>query len=151
MNVVPCTPKTARGLRSWSPQELETLVSIYESHEARGDASAWDVGATELEDPQFYILGPAPDLDCIVLVSRVGRIYILENGSGQVLDEGLSLEMLAERAKMPAGEVRPASLLTRITLGLAALRLVVEEKVEPILVESEELVLRLAPQIAALV
>lgn len=150
MNVVPFTPRTAQGLRSWSATELETLVSVYESHAARGDACAWDVGATEYADPQFYVLGPAPDLDCVVAISRVGRTYVLENGTGQLLDESTRLETIAARAKMPAKLGAP-SLLARLTFSLAAFRLAIEEKIEPILVESEELVLRLAPQLAALV
>jgi len=151
MNVVPFTPKMARSLRSWSPHELETLVSVYEAHAARGEACGWDVGATDYDDPQFYVLGPGPDLDCIVAISRVGRIYVLENGTGQLLDESASLETLASRAKMPAARLRHVPLLARITLGLAAFKLALGEKAEPILVESEELLLRIAPQLAAFV
>ena len=124
---------------------------MYESHAARGDASAWDIGATELEDPQFYVLGPAREFDCVVAISRIGRIYVLENGIGKVLDEGSSLETLAALAKMPVARRRIASLAARLTLGLMALRFAVEEKIEPILVEGEELLLRFAPQLAALV
>jgi hypothetical protein len=151
MNVVPFKPVTARSLRSWSAHELETLVSIYAAHATRGDAVAWDIGATEFDDPQFFILGPAPDFACIVAVARVGGIYILENGTGQLLEEGASLETLGARAKMPATSFRPVSLLARITLSLTGLRLTIEEKIEPVLVESEELLLRFAPQLAAFV
>src|SRR5688500_1355983 len=98
MNVVSFIPAPA-GLRSWSANELTSLISVYESHEARGHASGWDVGATELDDPQFYILGPLPELDCALMISRVGRIYVLENGAGQVLADGSSLEMIAARGK----------------------------------------------------
>ena len=151
MNVVPFTPVTARCLRSCSAHELETLVSVYAAHASRGDAVAWDISATEFDDPQFFILGPAPDFDCIVAIARVGGIYILENGTGQLLDEGASLETLAARAKLPAASLRPASLLARITLSLTGLRLAIQEKIEPVLVESEELLLRFAPQLAAFV
>ena len=151
MNIVQFTPATARSLRSWNSHELELLLSVYEAHAANGDASTWDVGATEFDDPQFFIFGPAPDLDCVVAISRVGRIYVLENGTGHVLQEGNSLEMLARRAKAPVAQRRPIPLLARITLGLTAVRLAVEEKIEPILVESEELLLRVAPQLAAFV
>jgi hypothetical protein len=151
MNVVPFTPPAAQGLRSWNAHELEILVSVYARHATRGDASGWEVGATEFDDPQFYVIGPAPDLDCIVVVSRIGRIYVLENGSGQVLHETSSLEKVAARAKMPLSRRWPAALVARITLGLAALRLAVEERIEPIIGESEEILLRLAPQLAALV
>jgi len=150
MNVVPFTLKTSTSLRSWSSHELETLVSVYESHAARGDACGWDVGATELDDPQFYIIGPAPELDCVATISRVGRIYVLENGAGQLIDEGSSLETIAARAKMPTRKDK-ASLLARVMFGLTAFRITIEERIEPILVESEELLLRFAPQLAVLV
>jgi hypothetical protein len=127
------------------------VVAVYEAHAARGEASGWDVGATDYDNPQFYILGPGPDLDCIVAISRVGRIYVLENGTGRLLDESASLETLASRAKMPAARLRHVPLLARITLSLAAFKLALGEKAEPILVESEELLLRIAPQLAAFV
>jgi hypothetical protein len=149
MNVVPFTPAPARSLRSWTAHELEALLSVYESHAAHGGASSWDVGATEFDDPQFYVLGPAPDLDCIIAISRVGRVYVLEDGTGQVLDEGTSLQTLAGRAKAARGG--PISLFARITLGLMALRLAIEERIEQILVESEELMLRFAPQLAMMI
>ena len=62
MTVIPFTPNASQGC-SWSPHKLAALVSIYETYATRGEASAWDVGTTELGEPQFYILGPAPDLD----------------------------------------------------------------------------------------
>ena len=95
----------------------------------RGDASGWEMGATELGDPQFYVIGPAPELDCLATISRVGRIYVLD-GVGRVIDEGVSLDRVAASAKA-AARARPISLLARMTLGLAALRVAVEEKIEP--------------------
>lgn len=149
MSVVPFTPDGPRDVRSWTPQELQTLISVYDAHGARGDASSWAVGATELEDPQFYILGgAATHLDCILTISRVGRIYVLENGTGHVLYETPSLEVLGAHAKAPI--TRNSSIWGRITVGLAAVRSAVEEKIEAIFVESEELLLRVMPQLASL-
>ncbi len=150
MTVVPFTPGTARSPRSWDADELERLVGIFAVHASNGDASAWDVGATELEDPQFYILGPAPDYDCIVAISRVGRTYVLENGSGQVVAEDRSLDTIAARAERVVGQRKRASLTARVVLAVGALRLAVEEKLEPLYLESEELLLRVVPQLAAL-
>jgi hypothetical protein len=150
MSVVPFTPGCARDFRSWTWQELQTLISVYDAHAARGDAFTWEVGATELDDPQFYILGGAkPDLDCILAISRFGRTYVLENGAGHVLHEGPSLEVLGARAKAPI--TRGSSLWGRITVGLAAFRLSVQEKLEAIFVETEEFLLPVVPQLAALV
>ena len=150
MTVVPFPPLAPKSPRTWAPHELAVLMSVYDSHASRGDASGWEVGATELGDPQFYVIGPAPDLDCLATISRVGRIYVLENGVGGVVDEGLSLDRVAASAKAEARH-RPISLLARMTLGLAALRVAVEEKIEPLVVESEELLLRFAPQVAAMI
>ena len=150
MTVVPFTPRVATTSSAqpsgpWSAQELATLVSIYEAHAAAGDASGWDVGATEVGDPQFYILGLAPDLDCAMTISRVGRLYVRENGAGQVLDEDPSLTALAARARTPA------TVRGRLTLGLAALAFAVRERTDALLMESEEVLLRLVPQLATLV
>jgi hypothetical protein len=150
MNVLPFPPTTARHLRFWTACELERLVHVYEAHAAKGEASGWDVGATELDDPQFYVLGPGPDCDCLIAISRVGRIYVLETGTGRVLAESPSLEAVAATAERPFHE-KGTRLVARLVLGLAAVRAAVEERIEPILVETEELLVRMAPQLAALV
>jgi hypothetical protein len=150
MTVIRFTP-AASALRSWSPRELETLVSVYDAHAARGDASSWDVGATELADPQFFVLGPAPEHECIVAISRVGRIYVLENGIGRMLQEGTSLDSVVARAQAPVSECKPLGLIARVTVILTAIRVALEERIEPFLAESEEVLLRVAPQLAALV
>jgi hypothetical protein len=150
MNVIPFIPATS-GSRPWSPPELEALLSVYQAHAARGAASSWEVHATERDDPQFFVLGPAPDFETIVAISRVGRLYVLENGTGRVLHEGTSLERVAAHAKAPAAEGKPLGLIARVTVVLAAIRLAVEQKIEPILAESEEVFLRIAPQLATLV
>jgi hypothetical protein len=149
MNVVPFAPVAGRGLRSWTSHELETLLSVYEAHAARGDASEWDVGATEIGDPQFYVLGGAPEHECVLAVSRLGSRYVLENGTGRVLRESPSLDQIAGRAKVPL--VRKASLVARITIAVATLRIAVEERAEALLAEFEEIILRAGPQLAALV
>ena len=150
MTVVPFPPVSSHSLRSWTQHELDALMSVFEAHAARGEASGWDVGATELGDPQFYVIGPAPDLDCLVTISRVGRLYVLENGAGHVLDESTAIEPLAATAKT-AAHSKPVSLIARMMLGLTALRVAFEEKIEPLVVESEELLLRFAPQLAAMI
>ena len=46
-------------------------------HIPGGQASGWELGETERGDPQLYLLGPAPEHDCILSISRLGRLYIL--------------------------------------------------------------------------
>jgi hypothetical protein len=147
MNVVSFPAPTASGLRFWTSSELQRLVRVYETLAAEGEAFAWDVGNTELDDPQFYILGPAPHCDCLMAVSRVGRIYVLETRTGEVLAEGPLLETVAATAENSAR--RGAGWLTaRLMLALATLRAAIGERLEPVLVESEELLVRVAPQLA---
>ena len=52
----PRRKSTARGA-GWRDDELRALVAGFDASQAR----SWDVGATERGDPQFYVLGPAPD------------------------------------------------------------------------------------------
>jgi hypothetical protein len=147
MNVI-ALPRAAGRLRFWTAPELERLVGLYKTYARDADATCWDVGSTEQDDPQFYVIGPAPECDCLVAVSRVGRIYVAEDGAGHVLAEGLALENVASAAE--AGRKAPG-LIARILVGLTAIRVTIEERVEPVLVETEEFFLRIAPQLAALV
>ena len=38
-------------------------------------------GTTEHGDPQVYLIGPPPDYDCILSISRLGRLYVIEDGT----------------------------------------------------------------------
>jgi hypothetical protein len=75
---------------------------------------------------------------------------VLEDGTGRILGEAPSLARFAEQvahASVRGGR----SLLARVTLLLCAIRLTIEEKVEPLFEESQELLVRFAPQMAAFV
>jgi hypothetical protein len=132
----PRRKSTARGA-GWRDDELRALVAGFDASQAR----SWDVGATERGDPQFYVLGPAPDHDCLFCVSRLAHGYVLEDGAGRILGEAPALHLLAEEARRA---------IARATLLLCAIRLVIEEKLEPVLEETQEFLTRVAPQIAAL-
>jgi hypothetical protein len=140
-------PRRASATSGWRPDEWHELVALFRPDTA-GAGVTWDVGATERGDPQFYLLGPAPDHECVLCVSRLAQGYVLEDGSGRILGEAPSLDRFAEqaaRAAMRGGR----SLVARMTLLLCAIRLTIEEKVEPLFEESQELLIRFAPQIAA--
>jgi hypothetical protein len=150
MTVIPFPPQAMRGLRSWNQEELESLIAIFGAHASGNGAGSWAIGATELNDPQFYVLGPAPEEECLLTVSRVGGIYVLEDGAGRVLTDNTSLEMVSGWAKAAVPRRNRVSLAGRLLVALGTIRLVLEEKLEPILVEAEELAIRVAPQLAAL-
>ena len=130
----------------WSPDELQQLIALF-----RADAggAGYAVGATERGEPQFYLLGPAPGHDCVLCVSRLAEGYVLEDGEGRLIGEAPSLDRFAveaARAAMRSGR----SFVARVTLTWCTIRLAIEEKFEPLFEESQELLIRFAPQIAAL-
>jgi hypothetical protein len=129
----------------WSEKELSTLVAALCA--APGTGREWETGMTESSDAQFYLLGPLPDQACELCVSRIGGRYILEDGSGRLLFEHRNLELLALHAK--AAVPSTSWLMVRAITLWCAIRSTLQEKVEPLLVEGEELFVQFVPQLAA--
>ena len=147
MNIVEFPRREAASSSEWRADELRQLTELFG---AAGAQVTWEVGTTEAGDPQFYLLGPAPDYDCMLCVSRLAHGYVLEDGAGRVLGEAPALHHFAEQAASAA--LRGGrSFIARITLLLCTIRLAIEEKVEPIFEESQEILVRFAPQLAAFV
>jgi hypothetical protein len=134
---------------SWRPAELNQVVASVAGSLESGEADGWDIGVTERGDPQLYLLGPAPDHECILCVSRLGSIYVLENGTGKVLFEHGSVLALAEAVQAVLRN-KKAELVARAALAWFVIREVFAEKIEAMLGESEELLVHVAPQLAAL-
>ncbi|MEA3057898.1 MAG: hypothetical protein QOF34_713, partial [Sphingomonadales bacterium] len=127
---------------AWSPDELQQLIALF-----RADGTSYAVGATERGEPQFYLLGPAPEHDCVLCVSRLAQGYVLQDGAGRLIGEAPSLDRFAvEAARAAIGGGR--AFVARVTLLVGAIRLTIEEKVEPIFEETQELLARFAPQVA---
>jgi hypothetical protein len=146
MSIVQFPRRDAAPSGDWRPDELRELTQLF----ATRAGVTWEVGSTEAGDPQFYLLGPAPDQDCMLCVSRLAHGYVLEDGAGRLLGEAPALHQFAEQAAHAA--LRGGrSFIARITLVLCTIRLAIEEKLEPIFEESQELLVRFAPQIAAFV
>ena len=143
MSVVAFERKQNGG--EWSEKELSTLVAALCA--APGTGREWETGMTERGDAQFYLLGPLPDQACEVCVSRIGGRYILEDGSGRLLFEHRNLEFVALHAK--AAVPSTSWLLVRAITLWCAIRNTLHEKVEPLLVEGEELFVQFVPQLAA--
>jgi hypothetical protein len=146
MNVVAFESKPGVGL--WSETELNTLVPALNVAMASQDGRGWETGMTEEGDAQFYLLGPLPDQACELCVSRIGGRYILEDGSGRLLFEHQNLALVALRARAAVRSMR-GWLVARVVLLWCTVRHVIHDKVEPVLAESEELIVELAPQLAA--
>jgi hypothetical protein len=140
-------PRHEPASGDWSPDELHRLIALFR---AGGAGTSYAVGATERGEPQFYLLGPAPERDCVLCVSRLAQGYVLEDGAGRLVGETPTLDRFAVEAAgaaMRGGR----SLVARVALAWCAIRLTIEEKFEPLFEESQELLIRFAPQVAALV
>lgn len=133
----------------WSEAELQTLLAALNSALAPEGGRGWEAGKTETGDPQFYLLGPLPDQACELCVSRIDARYLLEDGAGRLLFENQSLPLVALHAKAAVSSQR-WSLVARIVLLCCAVRYTIHDKVEPLLTEGEEILVHLAPQLAAL-
>jgi hypothetical protein len=135
-----------QGTGEWSETELSTIVAALHAAIASGEGRGWETGTTESGDAQFYLLGPPPDQVCALCVSRIGGRYILEDGAGRLLFEHQSLPLVALHAR---AAVRSSWLVARAMLLWCITRQMIHEKVEPMLTESEDLLVQLAPQLAA--
>ena len=129
---------------AWSEAELVTLAGTL------NDGRHWDTGVTENGDAQLYLLGPDPEQACELCVSRLGGRYILEDGAGRLLFEHRSLPLVAMHARS-ALRITRWSLVARIVVLWLTARDMIHDRIEPLIGESEELLVHLAPQFASLV
>lgn len=145
MNVVkfPLAP-ARKSERGWHDAELERLTSACAVYLPSGQASGWELGSTERGDPQLYLLGPAPEQECILSISRLGRLYILENGQGRVIFEHDNLSLLAEQVTAALRNKKRA-VLAQIGIAWYAMREFYEEKVEPAMAEPIEVISHFVP------
>ena len=137
----------SRDSGEWSEKELSTLVAALGAAIAPATGREWETGMTEKGDPQFYLLDPLPDQACELCVSRISGRYILEDGSGRLLFEHRNLELVALHAK--AAVPSTSWLMVRVITLWVAIRSATDEKLEPMLLESEELLVQFVPQLAA--
>ncbi len=149
MTVVKFPRAMAQFPDGWQSVELQQFLAVSARAIADGEASGWEVGSTEQGDPQVFLIGPPPELDCILSISRLGRMYVIEDGYGRVLFEHDNPMLLAEHAKAALRRCK-ASLVARVAVAWAALRDAVEEKTEAMMAEPMELLTHIAPQLAAL-
>jgi hypothetical protein len=149
MNVVRFPSRLDRAPDGWHSAEVQRLVNACAAYVPHGVASGWEFGVTERGDPQMYLLGPEPEQDCILSISRLGRLYVLEDGNGRVIFEHNDLMRLAEQATN-ALKKKKEVILGQIALAWIAMREFYEEKIEPVMAEPVELLTHFAPQLAAL-
>jgi hypothetical protein len=139
-----------KTLHGWHASELQCFVGACSRSVSNGEATGWEIGATELGEPQFYVIGPPPDHDCVLMVSRLGRLYVLEDGRGCVMFEHDNPAMMAEHM-YAALRRRKLAITARLVAAWCAVREIFEEKIEPIMAEPLDLINHYGPQVAALV
>jgi hypothetical protein len=149
MTVVPF-PLAPAQMRDWRPAELKQVLGACADAIERGEASGWEIGHTEAGDPQFYLIGRPPDRECLLCISRLGHLYVLEDGSGHILVEDRGLMTLARQMREALWRKKGA-LAARLVLGWYAVREAIEERTDAVLAESQEVLAHFAPQLAALV
>jgi hypothetical protein len=150
MNVVAFRRPPEIPPQIWQVSELQVLTGACAASVSRGQASGWEVGATERGDPQLYLIGNPPEHDCVLCISRLGRLYVLEDGEGRVLFEHDSVMLLAEQMRAVLARQKGA-IVARLAIAWCFIRETFEEKVEPLMGEPAELLAHVAPQFAALV
>jgi len=149
MNVVKFPRVTTRAADGWQSAELQQFLAVSANAIAAGEASGWEVDVTENADPQVFLLGPPPDYDCILCISRLGRLYVIEDGTGRVLFEQDNPMLLAEQATA-ALRRHKATIVARVTVAWCALREAFEEKTEAMMAEPMELLSHIAPPLGVL-
>jgi hypothetical protein len=130
--------------RGWHRAELQRLINACAVYLPSGQASGWEFGRTECGDPQLYLLGPAPEQECILSISRLGALYVLEDGNGRVMFEHNDLMLLAKQVSTALRNKKRA-VLAQIGVTWCAMREFYEEKIEPALAEPVEVISHFAP------
>jgi hypothetical protein len=98
--------------RCWRLPERCELLRLFGMLRRRADAKSFEFGETEPGDPQFYILGAAPEQPCLAFVSRISAHdrcwYLVQDGSGAVTAEGESLHAVIDGAMARTGRTARA-------------------------------------------
>ena len=149
MTIVSFPIPAERAQQGWQKSDLKHFTGACAPSVASGDAAGWEIGETELGEPQLYVMGPPPDHECILVISRLGRLYVVEDGKGEVLFEHDNPMMVAEQVCTSLRRQRTA-IVARIAVAWCAIREFLEEKVEPVMAEPIELISHYGPHFAAL-
>lgn len=148
MTVVSFSPRN-KFPSGWRSAEVQELLTGCATSLSSGEVSGWESGETETGDPQLYLLGPAPDYECVFCVSRLSGLYVLEDGNGAILLEHRNLGVLSQRLRAFLSR-RRLMICAKAAIVWVALRQTIEEKIEPLLAEPMEVATHFAPQLAAL-
>jgi hypothetical protein len=153
MTVIVFPPKTEGGANGWTVEERNQLEALYAARTNCGEVSECAFETTEIGEPQFFLLGPAPRCDCVLSISRVSGRYVVEDGSGGFICDAAGLEEVMQTASALQLRRPATGLVPRIALGWYAFREFVEGRTEPLvgeITEVAEVLTHVVPQVAAL-
>jgi hypothetical protein len=148
MNVIAFRPEMRRA--EWRRHELQQIVTALGPALRADPSRAWELGVTEAGDPQFYLLGAEPEETCEMCISRVGSVYVLEDGAGRVLFDGANLARLGEKAVAFLRNDR-GQIIASLMMAWVGIRHFFHDKVEAVMAEGEDVLIHFAPQLAAFV
>lgn len=146
VRIVSTARSLTRGQHGWSASELEELMRLYSSQACRRDVS-WATAVTELGDPQFFLVGPEPEGDCLLAISRLHGKYVLEDGEAHLVGEGGSLADVVKEAQCMLPRRFKPSLVARVLVPIACIRAFIDEKLEPLIPDSLEVLLPIASMV----
>jgi hypothetical protein len=149
VNVIPFVSREVPA-SEWYAWELRRVAGACESLISRGEISGCEHGLTETGDPQIYVLGPGPDTECFLCISRIGRRYVLEDGQGRVVAEHDAIGALAGQMRklLLRRKLGPVGALVAVWL---AIRGIFEGEVRPLTSMPIDAMSNVAPHLAALV
>lgn len=133
----------------WQRSEMNALIGACGESLEKGTVAGWEVGETEKGDPQLYLLGPAPDHECVLCVSRIGRTYVVEDGAGRIVCEQDAMASLTDQVRH-ALRHKKAAIIARATVVWLAIKETFEERFEA-LAEPLEVLEHVAPQLVAMI
>jgi hypothetical protein len=134
----------------WSQAELWDMTALCAPNARHSRAMSWSTGKTEKGDPQFYLLGD--DEDCLLCLTRIDHMYVLEDGLGGVVVESTDLKAVIEQGRRTvAHPQRVSAFVMRLLFVVCTCRAILDQKIELMMAETGEQVARYAPQLAAFV
>lgn len=153
MSVIVFKSRTGHEGDGWTDAERRALDAFFEARVRRDGVVEAAVVTTDLGDPQYFILGPAPACECVLSISRVSTQFVVEDGGGRVLIEVDNLAAALDAASRLRLRRDQSSLVAKAVLAWISLREFVEERTDAAVeeaVEAAEILAHVVPQVAML-
>jgi len=129
----------SRSCPNWTLEERAELFRLFDALRRLGLADGVEFGKTDLNDPQFYVLGRGEDYPCILFVSRIGSRdhpwYVAQDEAGEVVADNAVLRAVIDAVVKARSTRRSVPYLTRVVGLLVCCRLAAEQALADICVD----------------